>query len=186
MNFLHNFGSAILLSQFASRQLQGLHTLIDRKRIPVEKSDDFYRQTLALDRITGEGRFGRCYHRYSLIRKVTVAVASIIIVPALAVFLLSKVPSFGSQINELMAWLMSDFMRFIYIVGTASGFLLLVLAAGHFYSRALLNRLLGPELAQLWQSIIRKWAPELQHQDALRRNDPEEIAAMITTASFET
>ncbi len=81
---------------------------------------------------------------------------------------------------------MSDFMRFIYIVGTASGFLLLVLAAGHFYSRALLNRLLGPELAQLWQSIIRKWAPELQHQDALRRNDPEEIAAMITTASFET
>ncbi|NKC52179.1 hypothetical protein HED63_25730 [Ochrobactrum cytisi] len=103
MNFLHNFGSAILLSQFASRQLQGLHTLIDRKRIPVEKSDDFYRQTLALDRITGEGRFGRCYHRYSLIRKVTVAVASIIIVPALAVFLLSKVPSFGSQINELMA-----------------------------------------------------------------------------------
>ncbi len=179
MSFLHNFGSAILLSQFASRQLEGLHTLIDRKRIPVEKSDDFYRQTLALDRIAGEGRFVRCYQRYTMVRQVTVALATMIIVPALIVFLLSKVPSFGSQLSELMAWLMSDFMRFVYIVGTASGVLLLVLAVGHFYSRALLNRLLGPELAQLWQSIIRKWAPELQYQDALRRNDPDEIAAMI-------
>src|SRR5690606_35303592 len=123
--------SAILLSQFASRQLEGLHTLIDRKRIPVEKSDDLYRQTLALDRIAGEGSFGRCYRRYTTIRKVTLALASIIVIPALIVFLLSKVPSFGSQINELIAWFMSDFMQFIYIVGTASGVLLLVLAVGH-------------------------------------------------------
>lgn len=179
MNFLHHFGSAILLSQFASRQLEGLHALIDWKSVAVEKSDDFYKQTLALDKIAGEGSFGRCYHRYSMIRKITIALASIIIVPALAVFLLSKVSSFGTQINELMGWLMTDFMRFIYIVGTASGVLLVVLVGGHFYSRSLLNRLLSPELAQLWHSIIRKWAPELQDEDALRRNNPDEIAAMI-------
>ncbi|ASV88646.1 hypothetical protein CES85_3067 (plasmid) [Ochrobactrum quorumnocens] len=179
MNFLHNFGSAILLSQFASRQLEGLHTLMDWKRIPVGKSDDFYRQTLAFDKIVGEGSFGRCYQRYFLIRKAMVALASIIIVSALIVFLLSKVPSLGGQINELIAWLLLDFMRFIYIVSTASGVLLVILVGCHFYSRSLLNRLLGPELAQLWRSIIRKWAPELQNEDALRRNEPDEVAAMI-------
>lgn len=179
MNFLQNFGSAILFSQFASRQLEGLHALIDWKNVPIEKTDDFFKQTLAFDRVSGKGSFGRCYQRYTMIRKAMVALASIIIVPALIVFLLSKIPSFGSQINELMAWPMSDFMRFIYIVSAASGVLLLVLVTGHYYSRSLLNRLLGPELAHLWHSIIWNWIPELQPEDASRRNDPDEIAAMI-------
>ncbi|MCX8281073.1 DUF6097 family protein [Phyllobacterium sp. 0TCS1.6C] len=179
MNFLSNFGAAMLLSQFAGRQLEGLHGLIDWKRIPVEKSDDFYKQTIALERVAGTGGFERRFKAYSLVRKSMVGLATVVIVPALALFVLSKIPSFEARITELMSWLMSDFMRFIYVAGGGSGVLLLLLIGAHFYTRSQLIRLLGPELGRLWLSLIERYAPELQQRAVQAHADPDEIARLI-------
>ncbi len=179
MNFLHTFGASVQSMLFAKQQLASMHKLMDHARIPSEKSDDFFQQAILLEKTTGNDDFARNFKRYAAVRRTTVAVASVITVIALILFLLSKFEPTGAAIRAAFTWLMNDFMLFIFTISGIAGVLLLGLIIAYFYGNAALRRLTGPELSRLWQRLAQKWAPQLSGplgQDAI---EPAVIAQYV-------
>ncbi|MGS0895599.1 DUF6097 family protein [Burkholderia stagnalis] len=179
MSFLHNFGSAIIMTQFFQRQLAALHAMIDRRQIPVPKIDHFYHQAISLERLISDGSFERRYRSYSLARIALVSIATVIIVPALGLFLLSKIPSFGEKIRVATGSLMSDFMTFAYVAGIGAGVILLLVTGLLLYARMQMNYLNGPGIHRLWLSAVDRWLPELGRDVPLRLRSPNEIAELV-------
>ncbi|SNB73287.1 hypothetical protein SAMN07250955_110103 [Arboricoccus pini] len=178
MNFLYTFGSNVLFNNFAMRQIEAFHAFIDSNKVPVNKIDDLYKQTIALDRLAGTGGFERCFRRYSITRKILIILAIVIIIPALSIFLISKIQSLEAITNSLKEFMISNFMEVAYTLGIGGALLLAFLIGGYFYAQSQLDRLVGPELGQVWHSIIEKWAPEIKEQTELT-DDPSEIADLI-------
>ena len=179
MNFLHTFGASVQFMQFAKQQLASMHKFIDRVRVPSERSDDFFQQAIMLEKTTGYDDFARNFKRYRAVRKVTVAVASVITAVALIIFLLSKFEPTGAAIRAVFKGLMDDFMLFIFTVSGVAGVLLLGLVVAYFYGNAALKRVTGPELTRLWQRLAEKWMPELSGPLGQAAAAPETIAQYV-------
>lgn len=179
MNLLYTFGASVQLMLFAKQQLESLHQLLDNQNVPAVKDDDFYQQAINLEQATGYGDFARCYQRFSKAQTRLKWLAYIITAVALVLFLLSKFGPTSEPIRAWFNWLMSDFMLFIIGISVAAGAVFLILLALHFYTRTLLNRLLGKELAILWDRIIHRWAPDLWPELASFQGDPQAIAARV-------
>jgi len=179
MNVLYTFGASVQLMLFAKDQLESMHQLIDRKNVPAVKDDGFYQQAINLEQAAGYDEFARCHRRFSVAQASLKWIAYVVTAIALGIFLLSKFGPTGEPIRAWFNWLMSDFMLFVISISVVAGAVLLILIALHFYTRTLLNRLLGKELVTLWGRIIHRWAPDLGPElDNLQR-DPQAIAQRV-------
>ncbi|CAM4070019.1 MotA/TolQ/ExbB proton channel domain-containing protein [Bordetella tumbae] len=176
VNFLTNLGASLQFIAFAKQQLQGLHALIDTKKIPVEKSEDFFEQTSALEQALGDQAYGQSFNRYKSAKKGLVVGAGTILAIALIVYGLSM---FGPT-SGLIKGLMSDFILFATTISIVAGLLLIGIIAGCFYIRSLETKLLGKDLSALWARILQRWAPELAAKQDFATIDPESIAQFVT------
>lgn len=180
MNLLYTFGASVQLMLFAKDQLESMHQLIDSKHVPTVKDGDLYQQAINLEQATGYDEFARCHRRFSVAQACLKWIAYIVTVIALGIFLLSTFGPTSEPIRAWFNWLMSDFMLFIVSISVVAGTVLLILITLHFYTRTLLNRLLGKELATLWGRIIHRWAPDLSPELGNLERDPRAIAARVT------
>lgn len=175
VNFLTNLGASLQFIAFAKQQLQGLHALIDAKKIPVEKSEDFFEQTSALERALGEQAYGQSLNRYHSAKKGLVVGAGTILAVALIIYGLSM---FGPT-SGLIKGLMSDFILFAITISIVAGLLLIGIIAGCFYIRSLETKLLGKDLSALWARILQRWAPELAAKHDIANITPDKIAQLV-------
>ncbi len=175
VNFLTNLGASLQFIAFAKQQLQGLHALIDAKKIPVEKSEDFFEQTSALERALGEQAYGQSLNRYHSAKKGLVVGAGTILAVALIIYGLSM---FGPT-SGLIKGLMSDFILFATTISIVAGLLLIGIIAGCFYIRSLETKLLGKDLSALWARILQRWAPELAAKHDIANIAPDTIAQLV-------
>ena len=179
MNFLSNLGSSLQFLHLAKQQLQGMHTMIDAKQIPVEKSDDFFQQAIDLERSLGDKAYAQSLSRYQSARKAMIAIASVVLVIAVAFYALSKFGPTSNLFQTVLRQITSDFLLFATTISVVSIVLLAGLVAGSFYVRSLEKKLLGKDLSALWSRVLKHWMPELAQQHDIANTPPESIASLV-------
>lgn len=179
VNPLYNLGASLQFLQFAKQQLQGMHSLIDARQIPVAKSEDFFPQALGLARTVEDTSYARTLRRYGTAKNGLIIAASLTLAIAVIIYGLSWFGPTSEAIHAAIKPLMADFVLFSTTISIVAGALFIGLMAGHFYIRALEKSLQGKALSTLWARILHRWMPELTKNHDIANTDPTAIAALV-------
>ena len=179
MNFLHNLGSSLEFLHFAKQQLQGMHSLIDAKQIPVGKSTDFFQQATDLERALGDKAYAQSLSRYRGAKKTLIIIASIVLALAVILYASSKFGPTSSMFQAVFGQITSNFVLFSTTASIVAGLLLVGLIGGSFYIRSLEKKLLGKDLSALWAKIMDHWAPDIAAKHNVSGIAPENIAPLV-------